>query len=43
MEDEYKVMPDKRTFRNVRLFESDEDIEEFDRDADTTESPKGSE
>jgi len=44
MEDEYKVMPDKRTFRNVRLFESDEDIEEFDRDAETpTESPKGSE
>jgi phage/plasmid-associated DNA primase len=31
MDDEYGAPADKRTYRRVRLFESDEDIEEFDK------------
>ena len=33
LDDEYGVPADKRTYRRLRLFESDDDLEEFEKEA----------
>jgi hypothetical protein len=35
MDDEYGAPADKKTYRRVRLFESDDDIEEFDKEEES--------
>ena len=36
LEDEYGVPADKKTFKRIRLFESDEDMEDWDKERETT-------
>lgn len=33
MDDEFGAPPDKKTYKRLRLFESDEDIEEYDKES----------